>query len=151
MRIVVLALVILACSGSADAYETTAVLSGIGTVEDGDGILFGEIEVRLQGIAAPEDNNRKQEAGGVESTENLRKLVDGKFVVCHLDGTTAVRRPVGICFVNGVETNHYQVETGHARDCEAFSKGRYNEAELAARVAGNNLSAIYKLPAYCKE
>lgn len=82
------------------AFETVAILSGTGQVIDGDGILFGDVEVRLQGIAAPEDNSHGTEAGGAESTANLQELVDGEMVVCHLDGSTAGMRPVGICFVN---------------------------------------------------
>jgi endonuclease YncB( thermonuclease family) len=134
------------------AYETVAVLSGTGKVIDGDGILFGEIEVRLQGIAAPEAGSHKVEPGGRESTENLRKLVDGKLVTCHLDGSVAGRtqRPAGICFVDGIETNRYQVETGNARDCPAYSKGRYHDAEMDARKAGNDLSRTYDLPTYCR-
>lgn len=76
----------------------------------------------MQGIAAPEDSSHKVEPGGPESTANLRKLADGKLVICHLDGSVAGKsqRPAGICFVDGVETNRYQVETRHARDCKAY-------------------------------
>lgn len=135
---------------SANAFEAVATLSGIVTVKDGDGILFGKVEVRLQGIAAPEDNTRDLERGGAESSANLRQLVEGRLVTCQLDGTLAVKRPVGICFVDGVEINRYQVETGHARDCPAYSKGRYRDAEQAARQAGFDLSKIYALPTYCE-
>lgn len=134
---------------TAHAFETKATLSGIGTVIDGDGVLFGQVEVRLQGIAAPEDNSRNTQPGGPESTSNLRQLVNGKYVVCHLDGTVAGKRPVGVCFVDGVEINRYQVETGHARDCPAFSRGRYRDAETTAREAGSDISKIYDLPSYC--
>lgn len=32
--------------------EPAAVLSGIASVQDGDGLLFGDVEVRLQGKSA---------------------------------------------------------------------------------------------------
>jgi len=139
----------LTLSPDASAFETVATLSGIAHVADGDGILFGKVEVRLQGIAAPEDNSKKLEAGGRDSTANLRRVVDGRFVVCHLDGTTAVKRPVGICFVDGVEVNRHQVRSGHARDCKNFSAGRYLDDEMAARQSGHDLHLIYDLPPYC--
>ena len=135
------------------AFETVAIMSGEGRAADGDGVLFGEVEVRLQGIAAPEDNHRKTEPGGKESTENLRQLVDGNLVVCHLDGTVTKgkrKRPVGVCFVGTTEINHHQVLTGHARDCPKFSKGRYQNAETQARLSGADLSQIYPLPGYCR-
>jgi len=143
------AAIVLSLVSTAAGFETVATMSGIGQVKDGDGILFGKVEIRLQGVAAPEDNSTKLEAGGKESTENLRVLVDGKFVVCHLDGTTAAKRPVGICFVDGIEVNRYQVQTGHARDCRKFSGGRYLDDELAARRSGHELHLIYDLPSYC--
>ena len=150
MKSLPIAFCIALSASPAFAFETVAVLSGTGQVIDGDGILFGDVEVRLQGIAAPEDNSHGTEAGGAVSTANLQRLVNGNLVVCHLDGSTAGQRPVGICFVNGVEANLHQVETGHARDCPAFSSGRYQVAELRSRQAGQDLSKVYDLPNYCK-
>lgn len=143
------ACLMLGFGSQAKAYETVAVISGVATVADGDGVKFGKVEVRLQGIAAPEDNSRKVEIGGPASTASLRELIEGKFVVCHLDGTTAGRRPVGVCFVDGVEVNLHQVAAGQARDCPAFSKGRYSDAEQAARAVGIDQSKLYELPGYC--
>ncbi len=145
----IVAVIVLALSPVATAFQTVATMSGIATVRDGDGVLFGKVEVRLQGIAAPEDNSNTVEAGGQDSTANLRKLAEGKFVICHLDGTTAGKRPVGICFVDGIEVNRHQVQTGHARDCQKFSDGRYLDDELVARRSGYNLHLIYELPPYC--
>lgn len=78
--------------------------------------------------------------------------MDGKFLVCHLDGTTAGNkwRPTGICYLGDLDVGRYQVETGHALDCPAFSGGRYAAAEAAAKAAGRDLGAIYPLPPYCR-
>lgn len=43
---------------------TVAVPSGTASVRDGDDALFGQVSVRLQGVAAPEDSGRSREAGG---------------------------------------------------------------------------------------
>jgi endonuclease YncB( thermonuclease family) len=129
----------------APAQESVATLTGIATVQDGDGVLFGQVEVRLQGIAAPE----MREPMGRESYLSLVQITEGKEVVCQLDGTTANRRPVGVCFVGGQDVGRAQVEAGFARDCAAYSKGRYRDSEMKAREAGNDLSHIYELPKYC--
>lgn len=132
-------------------FQPVATLVGSPSVRDGDGLLFGDIEVRLQGIAAPEDGGEKSEPGGSAATEALVDLVDGKEVTCYLDGTTAgkAKRPVGICFVGGIEINETLIKKGVARDCPAYSGGRYSGAEAAARNKGFDLSLTYPLPDYC--
>lgn len=142
---------IVALAAQARTYGAKDI-EGIARVVDGDGIAVGDIsDIRLQGIAAPEDNSRKRDPGGPESAANLRALVEGKAVVCRPDGTKTRGRPVATCYrIDGtVELGMHQVETGHARDCPRFSKGRYAEAEAKARVAGRDLSSIYPLPGYC--
>ena len=138
--------VYLAAVPSSLAQDKAAVLTGKASVVDGDGIAFGEVEVRLQGIAAPE----LSEAMGPESFQALQKIVEGQEVVCDLDGTVANRRPVGICFVGMIEIGKAQVLTGMARDCPHYSKGRYREDEMETRKTALDLSAEYELPGYCK-
>lgn len=123
---------------------------GIARVVDGDGISVGDIpDIRLQGVAAPENNGAKREPGGPESTANLRAFVEGKSVVCKPDGTRTRGRPVAVCFLGEKDIGLHQVETGHARDCPRFSGRRYADAEARARAGGRDLRAIYPLPAYC--
>lgn len=129
--------------------RTQGTVSGIGTAKDGDDIIVQGIDIRLQGIAAPEDNSRKREPGGPEATANLHRLVDGNEVVCHPDGTKARGRPVAVCSLNGKDIGKLQVEQGFARDCPRYSGGRYSQAEQRARAAGRDLSSRYPLPSYC--
>lgn len=140
----------LAKASDQSPLQTIAVLSGVVTVRDGDGLLFGDIEVRLQGVAAPEFWSQRQPMGE-ESRQHLVDLAWGKFVVCHLDGTTAGKgkRPVGICYLDNLDLGLLQVQQGYARDCARYSKGRYAAAEQTAQNAGNNLSEVYALPNYC--
>jgi endonuclease YncB( thermonuclease family) len=123
--------------------------SGLVEIVDGDGILFGEIEVRLQGIAAPEYRRNRHDPGGQESMAHLRALIAGQPVDCYFDGTKTRGRPVGACFVRGLDIGLMQVEAGHARDCPRYSRGRYADAERRAIAAGRDLSAAYPLPSYC--
>ena len=145
----VLLLPFVVVTANAKPFTVVAVMQGIATVKDGDGVILNGTEIRLQGIAAPEDNEFKREPGGPEATENLRKLVEGKHLRCDLDGTRTRGRPVGVCYLGNLDIGEHLVRTGHARDCPRYSGGRHGGAERAARLAGANLSAIYPLPRYC--
>lgn len=147
--LVLTSFVTLTSHAAARSDVNQAVIEGVALVKDGDGIVIDGTEIRLQGIAAPEDNAAKRELGGPESTANLRSFVEGSVARCELDGTRTRNRPVGVCFVGGTDIGEYQVRTGHARDCPRFSRGRYANAERSARAAGRNLRAIYPLPRYC--
>lgn len=148
MRLMISTGLLLAFAPIAAAQEPVATLVGVASVEDGDGLLFGQVEVRLQGIAAPELN----EVMGAESRTGLLQIAAGREVVCRLDGTTAGRsgRPVGVCYVGDIDLGRAQVEAGLARDCPAYSDGRYRDAEMQARFEGRDLSRSYDLPGYCQ-
>lgn len=133
-----------------DGFKSVASLTGVARVKDGDGVLFGKVEIRLQGIAAPEHAS----PAGKASTNNLKRLISDKLVRCELDGEVTSkrsgRRPNGICFLGNTDIGMHQVETGHAIDCYRFSGGRYIAAEKKAIAAGKHLGDEYKLPGYCK-
>ena len=159
MLLVALILVATAGRSIADAdappFAAVAVLTGTATVKDGDGLLFGDVEIRLQGIAAPEHSAMQQDPYGAEARDNLARLLGegGRGIVeCHLDGTIAGagRRPVAWCWSQRVgDLGAAQIAAGFARDCPHFSKGRYAALEQSARRAGRNLSLVYPLPRYC--
>ena len=138
----------------ADNITAVAILTGVPRVVDGDGLAFGDVEVRLQGIAAPEDSNLSRQPGGPEATAELRRLAEGREVVCRLDGTTTGRdtgnRPVARCAVEGADLGEQLVRGGFARDFRAFSGGDYKEAETVAQRTTRDLSRIYDLPDYCE-
>lgn len=150
---IALCLCALAAAAAAAAFEAAAVLTGRARVVDGDGLRFGRVEVRLRGIAAPEDNAALVAPGGPAATGALVRLADGRQVICQLDGTTTGRgsgnRPVALCMVDGRDLGEAMVLAGLARDCPRYSGGRYAAAERAARAAGRDLAAVYPLPAYC--
>lgn len=93
---------------------------------------------------------RRDRGIGPAATAALRTLAEGKEVTCHLDGTIASsNRPVGVCFVGEIELGAALVRMGLARDCPAYSGGRYAYLEEQAQARGMDLSARYKLPDYC--
>ena len=133
---------------NANEFISAEVIHGLAKVVDGDGVEVNGIEIRIQGIAAPE-HRINEKSIGYKSTQNLRGLVGGKYLICHLDGTKTGNRPVGVCFFNLLDIGQFQIETGHARDCEAYSNGRYHNFELRAKASGFDLSTSYELPNYC--
>lgn len=137
--------------GGIDGFAHVRTISGTARVVDGDGLYVDRIEVRLQGIAAPEDGPQNREPGGQDATAALRLLAEAKPVTCYLDGTETYGREVGRCVVDGIELGGAMVRAGHARDCPRFSGGDYAAAEREARALGRDLSAIYDLPGYCRQ
>ena len=133
----------------AAAFTPVATIESPARVVDGDTLFVGNVEVRLQGVAAPE-HGRLTEPGGPEATALLRRAADGLTVRCDLDGTRTRAREVGVCYAGGTELNAALVRAGVARDCPRYSGGRYAALEGAARTEGRDLSRLYALPGYCE-
>ncbi|MEO0637887.1 MAG: thermonuclease family protein [Pseudomonadota bacterium] len=129
-------------------FTPVATMQGTAGVQDGDGIILNGVEVRMRGIAAPEDRGGPNTLGAA-ATRALERLARGEQVICFLDGSSARGRPVGVCFANNVDLNAEMVRLGFARDCPRFSGGEYADEEAEARAAGRNLSLSYRLPGYC--
>ena len=115
-------------------------------VRDGDTIELGEMAIRLQGLAAPEWNER----GGTEARKAMIELVHHQTVRCDLDGTRTYDRCVGTCYLDGVDVSEELVRRGLARDCPRFSGGRYARAEHRAAAEGATIGRAYTLPGYCR-
>lgn len=124
-----------------------AVLTGQPTVRDGNHLLFGDIEIWLQGLETPDGEDN----GSPEAKANLEALIEGKLVTCHLDGSVVPwnKQPIGICYVDNQDLGFLQVRQGFGRDCAVFSKGRYGQAEALAKADGNDLEKVYTLPEFC--
>lgn len=145
-------------------FKTAATLVGKPTVESGFELLFGKVDIRLRGIAAPDNDKSegKNEPGGEASAKHLASLIENvDEVTCFLDGTLAGHNegePVGICVIasgNGANTavqdlGSLQVAAGHALDCPRYSGGMYKSQEASAKANGNDLTTVYALPHHCK-
>ncbi len=115
-------------------------------VRDGDTIEVGGLPIRLQGVAAPELNQR----GGQKATRVMRNLVLDREVWCDLDGASTFDRCSAICYIAVRDIGAVMVRRGLARDCPSFSGGRYERLELQAAAEGARIGRFYALPAYCR-
>jgi endonuclease YncB( thermonuclease family) len=123
----------------ADILTGTAVRIADGDTITVQGNSGREIEVRLQGIDAPEHN----QAFGEEATANLARLVSGKTVTLDCNGEQTYGRWVcKVLLPNGEDVDLDQVKAGCAWHYKqyAFSQSeddqaKYGAAEDSAREA----------------
>ncbi|MEM9108215.1 MAG: hypothetical protein AAGC96_21450, partial [Pseudomonadota bacterium] len=139
-------------------FEPVATLTGKASVRNGYELLFGHVEVRLRGIAAPHDSKNSEQEGGKAATQNLQEILSADpETTCFLDGNRADGKPVALCMIGWKEggspeaqdLGQLQVEMGFALDCPRFSGGAYADAEKIAIQNGDILSDVFNLPAHC--
>lgn len=117
---------------------TGPVFTGPARVIDGDTIDVGGRRIRIWGIAAPEMN----EAKGPDSKRMMARIVGNSVVNCRQVDSDRYGRAVSRCEVDGSDLGALMVESGSARDCTAFSYGRYLFNETAE-------SRSLPKPGYC--
>lgn len=105
-------------------------------VRDGDTIEVDGRPIRLNGLHAPE----LDDPFGRNAAAMMRGLVDGRTVLCELTGERSYDRWIGRCYLDGQDIAIPLLEAGLARDCPAYSNGRYAPYEIATTLP---------LPGYC--
>jgi endonuclease YncB( thermonuclease family) len=100
------------------------------------------LHVRLEGIAAPET----YQPGGRAAQARMHELVDGQLVTCSIPRAEESHdRLVGTCRLqDGRDLGGVMTGEGLARDCFAYSHGRYAATQAPAATA-------LTLPSYCHE
>lgn len=89
----------------------------------------GRIAIRLNGVDAPELDER----GGRAGREWMRQVFGGQQLTCRLNGDRTHDRWVGVCWdKDGYDLGASVIATGHARDCPRYSGGRYRKFETDA-------------------
>lgn len=126
--------------------------SGSAVVIDGDSLRVGGVEIRLQGIDAPEyrqtcEADGRTYACGVASRAALAGLVEGKTVTCRPRGTDRYRRMLARCTVDGRDIGEALVGQG-----AALASGDYEQAEAQARAARRGLwSGSFERPRHWRD
>lgn len=109
-------------------------------VRDGDTIEVNNRPIRLNGIDAPELDER----GGRRAKSWLTKALLRKPVRCWLNGDKTYDRWVGICYTKAEQDiGGMVIAAGYARDCPRYSGGRYAQFETAR-------SRSLPIHGYCK-
>lgn len=110
-------------------------IAGRARVIDGDTIVVAGVKVRLNGVDAPELDNRT----GYDSKRAMIAIVGRQQITCALNGERSYDRMVGICYLpNGADIGAELIRHGEALDCPRYSGGRYHylEAPGARRRIG---------------
>jgi endonuclease YncB( thermonuclease family) len=120
---------------------------GAARVIDGDTLEVAGTRIRLEGISAPEMNER----GGSDAKSALAALIGKWEVYCALSGYHSGNREVAVCFpergspIHGIDLGGRMVSEGWALPCPRFSRAYNNlppPAGLVQRLG-------YVAPAYC--
>jgi endonuclease YncB( thermonuclease family) len=138
------AVVLVALALPALAFD--AVVGTVTYVRDGDTLCVGQIEIRLEGIDAPELNENCWRGGrswkcGPDATKALRQKTEGQTLTCDPKYCDARGRTVALCRLNGEDVSEAMVATGWAIDWPHYSAGRYRLAQEGAHNAGRGLWA----------
>lgn len=97
-------------------------------VRDVDTIVVSGTPIRLNGVDGPETSTRV----GKDAAFFMKRLVEGKVVVCRLNGDRTYDRWVGVCFLDDQDIGAIAIREGYALDCARYSGGRYRELETRA-------------------
>lgn len=128
------------------AISASPVLAGdlvgpVTHVRDGDTFEVAGVPIRLDGLHAPEHDERF----GREATAMMMRIVQGQQLSCSLTGARSHDRMIGTCHdEGGRDVARELVRAGLGRDCPRYSRGRYAGTETA--WARQNLP----LPSYCR-
>jgi endonuclease YncB( thermonuclease family) len=97
-----------------------STISGVARVTDGDSIIINKNRIRLNYIDAPEvkqkclDKNYFEYKCGEVSTTFLKKLVEGKNLVCNFGKKDIYNRYLAICKLDQININYEMVKNGMA-------------------------------------
>ena len=110
-KFICLLMMLMTISFAAEAKEVNVI--------DGDSIVVDGVEMRLEGIDAPEykqfcyDKNEKKYPCGKRATEYMKSLVSSD-IKCRKITIDKYRRQVSVCYVHGEDINKKMVAAGWA-------------------------------------
>lgn len=129
----VVGIIYIAQSGIAKPFLPANQYEGIvSRVVDGDTLYLSGVKqrIRLWGLDAPE----RHHAMGPAATAELRRLVNGRKLVCKQIDTDKYGRIVGQCFrSDGTDVTALMIESGKASEYTYFSGGYYAARSIFAR------------------
>jgi endonuclease YncB( thermonuclease family) len=106
--LVLAAIVLVAYQASRAGGQVEGVVS---RVLDGDTLYVGAVNIRLQGIAAPE----LDEPLGPEARDFLTAVALGRTAKCELTGERSLDRQVAVCRIDGQDLGRVMIENWFGR------------------------------------
>lgn len=131
--------------GSAPREQDWSALAAEVRVVDGDTLRLGDRTLRLAAVDAPERGQSCTDSAGrwfdcgAAAAEALSRLVNGRSVVCRVQGRDRFGRGLGYCHAGGAELNSGLVSAGWALAYD--SDVAMTVLETEARLAGRGLWA----------
>lgn len=131
--------------GSAPREQDWSALAAEVRIVDGDTLRLGDRTLRLAQIDAPERGQVCADGGGrtfdcgAAAAEALSRLVNGRSVLCRVQGRDRFGRGLGICSAGGAELNSGLVAAGWA--ITHGDEPGMLAVEVAARLSGRGLWA----------
>lgn len=131
--------------GSAPREQDWSALAAEVRIVDGDTLRLGDRTLRLAQIDAPErgqvctDGAGRSFDCGAAAAEALSRLVNGRSVLCRVQGRDRFGRGLGVCTAGGAELNRGLVAAGWA--ITYGDEPAMLATELAARASGRGLWA----------
>ena len=117
-------------------FVLAKTINGKPRIIDGDTIHINSIKIRLHGIDAPETKqtckiNNEDWFCGMQSTKELKNLINNQKVECIANDIDRYKRYVAICSVNETIINQWMVRNGWAIAYRYYSKDYIVDEEYA--------------------
>jgi len=118
---------------------------GVPQIIDGDTIKINSNKIRLHGIDAPEIKQncifqKKEWPCGMQSTIELKKLINNQIIKCIINDTDIYNRYVAVCYLNELHINQVIVKNGWAVAYRYYS----TDYIIQERYARENKLGIWK-------
>jgi endonuclease YncB( thermonuclease family) len=128
------------------ARAPSAPVIGNARIVDGDSIEVSGVRIRLDGIDAPELDQRCTDANGrpwscgKTAADELRRYIQGQELRCEPGGLDQYRRTIAVCFLpDGADINGWLVRQGWA--LASGRAGSYRSQEHEAQAARRGIWA----------
>ena len=140
--------------------EEVKIISGIAKVTDGDTIRIEGKKIRFFGIDAPEKKQQcrkpwltiyfisfsKEYPFGQISTENLKKKINNKFLICKWTNKDRYKRYIAECFKEKTSINAWMVRNGYAVAYRKYSKKFVSQEIIAKKEKLGLWSGTFMMP-----
>lgn len=140
MKIMIIAMILCGFAVSEVSAKSNA------KVIDGDSIVVNGVEMRVEGIDAPEykqlcqDENKQEYRCGIKAKEYMKNLLKNAEVHCKNLGVDRYKRQISVCYVGDKDINAEMVKAGWA-----VAYDRYNDAYVEIeKQAKKNKQGIWK-------